>query len=110
MYDGFVRQVSITGQKLRVRFDDTEVSWQDRVDITELLPPVEDTTVDDAHASVSAEETRSDQAAAAASVGATAAAATSDSTARSSSRIRTEKRPREAPGASGEQQLATTRR
>ena len=51
MYDGFVRQVSITGQKLRVRFDDTEVSWQDRVDITELLPPVEDTTVDDAHAS-----------------------------------------------------------
>jgi hypothetical protein len=51
MYDGLVRQVSITGQKLRVRFDDTEVSWQDRVDITELLPPVEDTTVDDAHAS-----------------------------------------------------------
>ena len=34
-YDGLVRQVSSTGQKVRVWFDDTELSWHDRVDATQ---------------------------------------------------------------------------
>ena len=52
MYDGEVKLVSDTaGQELQVRFDDNELSWNARVDITDLLERAPETTGNDAHAS-----------------------------------------------------------
>ena len=52
MYDGEVKLVGDTaGRELQVLFDDDELSWNARVDITDLLERAPETTGNDAHAS-----------------------------------------------------------